>query len=60
MPEENIQLTPPLPDPEPPKTPAEIKPLEEHRKAEHIANEGAGRARETERRYDQDHGLISK
>jgi hypothetical protein len=60
MPDENIQLTPTQPDTEAPKTPAEIKQLEEHREDEHIANEGAGRARETERRYDQDHGLISK
>ena len=60
MPDENIQLTPTQPNPEATKTPAEIKELEEHRKAERIANEGAGRAKETERRYDQDHGLISK
>lgn len=60
MPDQNIQRTPPLSNPEAPKTPAEIKQLEEHRAAERIANEGAGRAKETERRYDQDHGLISK
>lgn len=60
MPDKNIELIPPPPDPKAPKTPEEFEKVEEQRKAEHVADEAARRAGETERRYDGDHGLFTK
>jgi hypothetical protein len=61
MPDENINLIPPPVDPKAPKTPEEFEQLEEQRKAaERVADEAAGQAGETERRYDQGHDLFTK
>ena len=61
MPDKNIHLIPSPVDPQAPKTPEEFEKLEEQRKAaERVADEAAGQARETERRYDRDHDLFTK
>jgi len=60
MSDRSIHLIPPPADPKAPKTPEEFEKLEEQRKAEHIADEAAEQAGETERRYDRDHNIFTK